>query len=276
MGRRNTEISQKKLTNKLVSSILPKAPSQDERVQLFEKYKNLVYYIAHRFPYKDQTIFQELCCAGMIGLLHAIQHYDKKKEDTFPIYAYRWILQFIRRELRNFSPIKLPRILLHYYSDIKKIEQDFFYEKKRFPQATEIVEELITKYPELKTKNREKQKLVNVLKEMQIGIVSLDDEKLSNLKNKTVSWDNYKSYYNLYQSYLGNVIREGLNSLDERKSKLIKLYFGIETHTQWNLASIGRYLKISRERARQLLNSALKQLKEIIVKKNFELRTKNQ
>lgn len=276
MGRRNTKIDKKNLPHKLITSILPKKMSQEKTLKLFEKYRNLVYYIAHKFPFKNQTLFQELCCAGMVGLLHAIKHYTKKKENTFPIYAYKWILQFMKRELRNLSPIKLPQILLHYYSDIREIEKNFFYEKKRFPQAEEIVEELMVKNPTLKIEKRKKQRLINILKEMQIGFVNLNEEKLSNFSNTTQFYNSYKTYSELYQDYIENVIRKGLNSLDERKAKLIKLYFGIESNTQWNLASIGRYLKISRERARQLLNSALKQLREIITKEEFELKIRNQ
>lgn len=277
MGRGDSEIIKKKeLPPRLVSSVLPAKLSAKEKLRLFEKYKNLVYYIAHKFPYKNQIVFQELCCAGMIGLLHAIQHYTKKKEHTFPIYAYKWILQFIKREIRSFAPVKLPQILLHYYNDIKEIEREFFYTKGRYPRAHEIVEELMGRYPDLKTKSRLRQRLTNVLEEMQMGFVKLDEEKLSNLPEKVHSYDSYQAYNNLYQNYIESIIREGLNSLDERKAKLIKLHFGIEGNTPWNLASIGRYFKISRERARQLLNSALKQLREIILKKSFEFRTKNQ
>ncbi len=274
MGRRNTQIDKNDPAGKIVQSILPRKISQEKKSKLFEKYKNLVYYISHKYAFRNPTTMQELSCAGMLGLLHAIEHYDKNREETFPIYAYRWILQFIKRELRNLSDIKLPRILLRYYSEIKEIEKEFFYEYKRLPSATEIVEELLIKHPELKEKSRNRQTLINTIQEMQTGLVNLDDEKLVKLAEKPNQDENYKSYYNLYQQYLTEMIKKGLELIDERKVKIIKLHFGIESNIQWTLAAIGRYLQISRERVRQLLNSGLKQLKNIITKKNLEFQTR--
>ncbi len=273
MGRRNIKVSEENVESKIVKSILPRKISKEKKAELFEKYKNLVYYISHKFPFKNLNIFQELTCAGMLGLLHAIEHYDKNKEKTFPIYAYRWILQFIKRELRNLSSVKLPQILLQYYTDIKEIEKEFFYENKRFPTADEIIEELTLRYPQLKEKNKSREKLHNILQEMQTGLVNLEEAKLTKLAEKPSPAGSYDSYYTLYQKYLEQMIKKGLEFIDERKRKIIELHFGLENNVQWNLAAIGRHLKISRERTRQLLNSGLKQLKNIILKKNIEFQT---
>ncbi|MFN7181621.1 MAG: sigma-70 family RNA polymerase sigma factor, partial [Planctomycetota bacterium] len=253
-----------------VKSLLPKKISHEKKLKLFEKYKNLVYYISHKFPFKNQLTFQELSCAGMLGLLHAIEHFDEKKEKTFPIYAYKWILQFIKRELRNLSSVKIPQMLLRYYDDIREVEREFFYENRRLPSAREIVEQLVIRYPQLKDKGKYISKLEHTIQEMQIGLVTLDEERLATVLEKPQQDESYKSYYNLYHQYLGEMIRKGLELLEDRKRKIIKLHFGLENNVQWNLASIGRYLHLSRERVRQLLNAGLKQLKNIISKKNLE------
>jgi RNA polymerase primary sigma factor len=261
-------------STKLVASILPTKLSQTQKHELFEQYKNLVYYVVHKFPYKNKALFEEFCCAGMLGLLHAIEHYDPQKITTFPVYAYKWILQFIKRELRNVATIRLPQVLLVYYPAIREIEKTFFYENKRLPYPDEIMSELIKIYPEIEQKPGIKKRLQSILEEFRVASVELDEAKLTKQYEGSTPSESYLSYFNLYKSYMYEVIKKCLQKLEPRKAMVIKLHFGLESETEWNLAAIGRYLKISRERTRQLLNSALKELKKMITVKSIYLQNR--
>ena len=62
-----------------------------------------------------------------------------------------------------------------------------------------------------------------------------------------------------------NLLREGIwNALSELNSKqreVLWLHFGLEDGQEWTLSAIGKKLKLSRERVRQVRNTALKILK---------------
>ena len=53
-----------------------------------------------------------------------------------------------------------------------------------------------------------------------------------------------------------------LASLKPREREILSLRFGLEDGTEWTLASIGEKLNVSRERARQLQNRALENLRK--------------
>jgi RNA polymerase primary sigma factor len=52
-----------------------------------------------------------------------------------------------------------------------------------------------------------------------------------------------------------------LSTLNKRESKIIKMYFGLESGQEMNLREIGEELNLTNERVRQIKDFALKKLR---------------
>jgi RNA polymerase sigma factor (sigma-70 family) len=66
----------------------------------------LVRWTVAKFPHAED--FDDLCQAGAIGLVRAIEKYDEKKGPWGP-YAVRWIVHSIQEEIRRSRIVTLPR-----------------------------------------------------------------------------------------------------------------------------------------------------------------------
>lgn len=64
-----------------------------------------------------------------------------------------------------------------------------------------------------------------------------------------------------YGQALRNLIEESLSGLKERESKILRLYFGLDDQEPMTLEEIGGMMNITRERVRQIKETALERLR---------------
>ena len=82
-------------------------PKRQDPEKLIDANLALVFSIASKFHAKHKSMsdkqidFVDLFQAGIIGLNQAIQKYDSTKEMQFSTYAYPWIAQRVREEVRR-------------------------------------------------------------------------------------------------------------------------------------------------------------------------------
>ena len=100
---------------------------KEARDTLFEENAGLVYSVAKRFLGRGAEM-EDLVQIGSIGLLKAIDHFDRSYDVRFSTYAVPMILGEIRRYLRDDGILKVSRSLkencVRIYSAREKLEKE--------------------------------------------------------------------------------------------------------------------------------------------------------
>ena len=100
---------------------------KEARDTIFEENAGLVYSVAKRFLGRGVEM-EDLVQIGSIGLLKAIDHFDRSYDVRFSTYAVPMILGEIRRYLRDDGILKVSRSLkencVRIYSEREKLEKE--------------------------------------------------------------------------------------------------------------------------------------------------------
>lgn len=246
--------------------------SLEEELKLAEKYRkygdeealeklivsNLRYVvtIAKKFKAKGMSIL-DLINEGNAGLIVAARRFDPKKKGKLIGYAKWWIIQSIERAIQNQgSSIRLPAKKTSLYSDILKVKKEMQNLLQREPTTDELTEEM-------KIDKEDYEKVVQARN----VVLSFDDPLLqdgdSELRLEDVLVDNNPLNADdlVMRNARKEILKKSLNTLTEKERAVIILRFGLEDGKELTLSEVGKILKLSRERARQLEQSALKKLK---------------
>ena len=73
--------------------------------------------------------------------------------------------------------------------------------------------------------------------------------------------ENHKKIRSLVWITLKNEIRQSLETLKEREKQVMKMYFGIDRDSALTLNEIGKELRLTRERVRQIKEKAIRRLR---------------
>ena len=65
----------------------------------------------------------------------------------------------------------------------------------------------------------------------------------------------------IQEAGLADAVRELLDSLPEREAKILRMRFGIDTHSELTLEEVGVQFHVTRERIRQIQEKALRKLR---------------
>ncbi len=196
----------------------------------------------------------ELISAGNMGLLRAVSTFDETRGLKFITYAVWWIRQGICKAMDQVSrDVRRPSNQL---LDMKRIEGEtrrLEQELGRPPSAEELVEQ--TGYLPSRVRNA---------LESSWGEVSLDvpaspsqeDVPLNLLPTEDESVDE-----DYERSELQELLRASMAALDARERQVLRTYFGFDGHEAMSLERIGDGLGLTRERVRQIRDSALHKMR---------------
>jgi len=98
-------------------------------------YEGLVYSIIHKYPRFDQD---DLYQVGMIGLVEAYKHYDKKYDTKFSTFAYYYIVGEVNKYIRESSSVKISKELVDLNRKIVKTRELMAQRLGREPSTLEI------------------------------------------------------------------------------------------------------------------------------------------
>lgn len=222
-------------------------------VKLAQDYKN------YGLPILD------LISEGNLGLIKAVEKFDPKKGAKFSTYASWWIKQSIRRALANQSKtIRLPVYLTDKVQRMRRIQHQLSDELGRMPTDDELAMEMETSPAQIALLRRVSMETLSLDAS---GQDDIDDFTLADRIGDEKSADPSK---HLSRQNLQDTAMEALKDLDERELKILSLRFGLGGQEIQTLSEIGRQFNVTRERIRQLQNSALKKIKKAIQKLDSE------
>lgn len=223
--------------------------------ELVQSNLRLVVSIAKKYIGQG-VLFMDLVQEGSLGLIKAAEKFDYKKNFKFSTYATWWIKQSIIRAISNQS--KTIRIPVHMLEKIRK-----------YKKACSLVENSESLCPD-----------DDVISE----ITGLDKKHIDEVKNaiktEPVSLETYVTDDLCIQDYVADTtyctpenntqkkLKEHdliflLRKLDNREREILMRRFGIEDNEPKTLEQIGNSLGFSKERIRQLENSAIRKLRNV-------------
>ncbi len=219
----------------------------------------LVVKIAHDYSHFGLPLL-DLISEGNIGLMKAVERFDPAKGGKLSTYAAWWIKQSIKRALANQSKtIRLPVHLVDKIAKLRKMALQMQETLGREPTNEELAEAMglpVRKIAHLKTVSVRPSSLdapVGDDEKTELGELVCDENEptpFENLRGKTTSQE------------ITNIV----SSLDPRETEILRLRFGLDGEKSKTLEEVGHALGVTRERVRQLQNTALAKVRKALQK----------
>jgi RNA polymerase primary sigma factor len=234
------------------------------REQMINANLRLVVTIAHDYTNLGLPLL-DLISEGNIGLTKAVERFDPSKGARLSTYAMWWIKQSIKCALANQSKtIRLPVHLVDKLAKVRRVSLQMSEELGREPTDDELGEEL-----GIATEK------VARLKSVGIRPASLDapigDDDSTEFGESIGDEDSQTPFESLRDKNLLNEMDDLLKVLDDREKKIIAQRFGLGGGKPKTLENVAKNFGITRERIRQLQNTALAKLRHALSKKEDAL-----
>ena len=217
---------------------------------------NLRFVVSVAKQYQHQGLsLPDLINEGNIGLIKAAEKFDDTRGFKFISYAVWWIRQSIMQALADQSRlVRLPLNQVGSVNKINKISNKFEQEFERKPSIAEIAEEISLSQERVSDAIKGNNRHVS----MDAPLTDGNDNGLADLLqgNEGPDIDTH-----LLLESLREELKLALNILDERERFVIEAFYGIN-QPEMTLQEIGAKKGLTRERARQIREKAIRKLRK--------------
>jgi RNA polymerase primary sigma factor len=210
-----------------------------------------VVSIARRYQGKGLSLL-ELINEGNLGLYKAAKRYDPAREVKFISYAVWWIRQSIQKSLfEQVGAVRIPPNKLALVNRFKRalLQNGGNYEKTVSLPEFESHEKEIAEIME---------KIADVSLNAPIGGEGDGRDPVTTLLD--VLGSDGGQEVDAEKAELSRSLDSVLGQMSEREEKVLRMYYGINYAREFTLDEIGRELKLTRERVRQIKNRSLRKL----------------
>lgn len=214
---------------------------------------NLKFVVAVCRQYENRGLpLIDLINEGNLGLIRAAERFDEKQDCRFISYAVWWIRQSIQKALfEQVGAVRVPPNKLAMVNRFKKalVQNGGDYEKTiALPEFTEYEMEIAEIM----------EKIADVSLNAPLGAESDGRDPVTTLMDVLGNEGNQEP--DNEKAELSRVIDSVLGQMSEREEKVLRMYYGINYSREFTLDEIGKELKLTRERVRQIKNKSLRKL----------------
>ena len=219
------------------------------RARMVEGNLRLVVAIASR--HRDRGLpLEDLVQEGVIGLMRAVDLFDHRRGTAFSTYATWWIRQAVTSAVaRQSRAIRLPARQVHALARIRRREAEIARLPGAAPRAAELARDTGVPVAD-----------VELLRLRDAAVRSLDEPAGSGVRRRAelVGDDGAPSPEEAaLRDEERAIVGGAVARLDARSRRVVRDRFGVGGREPRTLAAIGRDLRLSRERVRQIQERAL-------------------
>jgi RNA polymerase primary sigma factor len=226
---------------------------REARQRMIEANLRLVVALAKKYRGQGLDLL-DLIQEGSIGLMHAVEKYDWRREAKFSSYAVWWIRAAIGRALSNTSrTIRVSTPLLDRLRKIRSAEQALSARLGRRPSDREVAEELALSLEQVLDARAASHSTTSLEATVDVdGGLTLEellaDEHVDNPAESVL------------EQAPAELLARALNRLPERRRRILELRYGLDGGEPHTVQDVAGQLGLTRERVRQIELGTLRSL----------------
>lgn len=225
------------------------------REKMIRSNLRLVINIAKRYAHLGLPM-SDLIEEGNLGLMRAVSKFNPGKGFRFSTYAAWWIKQYVLRAIANQAKtIRIPVYMVDIISKYRKVTERLNQRLGRKPSAGEAARSM--RIPVKKVREIERILLQPASLDAPVGQGEEGDVEFIDLIERSQAGSGRDE---LAEFLTREQVEDLLGRLTDRERNVLSFRYGLRDGATYTLGETAKQLGITRERVRQIQNSAEKKL----------------